>query len=151
MVSAPRVLYGKDHEVRVGTTLALCQASAALPFFRRFEWKSDQNVEAVPVGFGSRLKVPHETLIDYTGTMEFEVDETDVGGTTAEPIAKALEADVTGNMTPLWIELKGIATPASSLVFIECLGTYNESIPSVDGIKHGTYDFKFRTFTQSYS
>lgn len=142
------VYYGKDHEVRVGTTEAGCSASAALPWFRRAEWKVDPNIQRVPVGFGSNLKEPHATLLDYTGTIEFEVDETHIGQGTEEA-ALTFEADVTGSRTPLYIEIKNIVTGAK-VMLKECLGSYNESIPDVDGIKHGTYDFSFSTVAFSY-
>jgi hypothetical protein len=142
------VYYGKDHDVRVGTTEALCSASAALPYFDSLDWKVARGRKHVPVGFGSNLTEVTETLIQYTGTIKFRVDETDVGSG-SEPIALALEADVTGTRTPLYIEVKNVVT-GSTVMLKEVLGDYNEGIPNVDGEKVGTYDFGFNSIAFSY-
>lgn len=139
---------GSDHEIRVGTTEALCSASAALPYFDSLDWKIDRGRKHVALGFGSNLTEVKETLIKYTGTAKFLVDETDVGSG-SEPIALALEADVTGSRTPLYIEIKNIIT-GSVIMLKEVVGDYNEGIPSVDGEKTATYDFGFNSISFSY-
>jgi len=139
---------GSDHEIRVGTTSVLCSASAALPYFDSLDWKVDRGRKHREVGLGSNMTEVQETLIKYTGTAKFRVDETDVGSG-SEPIALALEADVTGSRTPLYIEIKNTIT-GSTVMLSECLGDYNESVPSVDGEKAGTYDFGFNSIAFSY-
>lgn len=132
----------------MGTTEALCSASAALPYFDSLDWKVDRGRKHVDQGLGSNLTEVQETLIKYTGTAKFRVDETDVGSG-SEPIALALEADVTGTRTPLYIEIKNTIT-GSIVMLKEVLGDYNEGIPSVDGEKVGTYDFGFNSISFSY-
>ena len=139
---------GENHEIRVGTSAVLASGSAALPYFDGLDWKEDHGRKHVPLGIGSNLTEVTEGLIKYTGTAKFRVDETDVGGG-SEPIALALEADVTGARTPLYIEIKNIVT-GSIVMLSEVLGDYNESIPSVDGEKTGTYDFGFNSISFSY-
>jgi hypothetical protein len=119
-----------------------------LPYFDRLDYKVERGRQHVPVGFGSNLTEVQETLIKYTGTLEFRIDEADVGSG-SEPIALALEADVTGTRTPLYLELKNVVT-GSTVMLKEVLGDYNESVPSVDGEKKGTYDFGFNSIAFSF-
>ncbi len=140
--------YGKDHECRVGISEALCSASDALPYFDRLNYKIERGRQHIPVGFGSNKTEVQETLIKYTGTLDFRIDESDVGSST-EPIALALEADVTGSRTPLYIELKNIVT-GSTKMLKEVFGDYNEDVPSVDGETKGSYDFGFNDIAFSF-
>jgi hypothetical protein len=139
---------GENHEIRVGTSAVLASGSAALPYFDSLDWKVARGRKHRALGIGSNLTEVQEGLIEYTGSAKFRIDETDVGGG-SEPIALALEADVTGTRTPLYIEIKNTKT-GSIVMLSECLGDYNESIPSVDGEKTGTYDFGFNSISFSY-
>jgi len=130
---------GHEVEVRIATTEAGLGSAPAIPYVSSVEWTPEQNVESTPKGLGSRLQEVKEGLIEYTGSLARDYDETAVSGT--DIFAVAVGAYVTGAMTPLYMEIK-LLTTGKKDILKKLKGVYTKSV-DVDGYVTESYDFSF--------
>ena len=137
---------GKDAEVRMATSEGGLASAPALANVESIEWNEEPNVDAAPVGLGSRLKDVGEGLIDYTGSMSRWHDKVAVAG--SSDFATAVGAYQQGSMTPLYVQVKNKIT-AEVVVLKKCLGSYSRPVDSPEGYWMETWDFKFEDISMS--
>ena len=66
-----------EYELRVATTELGLATAPALSGWDKVEPKVKQGRKKRPVGIGSRLQEVHETLLDYSGTVSGDYQESD--------------------------------------------------------------------------
>jgi hypothetical protein len=128
---------GHEVEVRIATSEEGLATAPAIPYISSVEWEVDQGIESTPKGIGHRTQEVHEGLIEITGSIERDYDETAVAG--SDTFAQAVGAYETGQLTPLYIEIKN-KTTGSKDVIKRARGTYSRSV-DVDGYVTETWDF----------
>ena len=128
---------GHEVEIRMATTESGLGNAPAIPSISSFEYDVEQNVEATPKGMGSRQQEVKEGLIEITGSLEKDYEESLVCGT--DPFYKAAQPDATGALTPLYFEVKNITT-GKKVILKKVKGKYNCS-EDVDGYVTETYDW----------
>lgn len=111
-------------------------------------YKVDQGVAEVATGIGFRTTEVHEKLIKYTGAItRWNNELSEVSGGTGSFAANA-GAFTTGNLTPLFIEIKN-KTTSTKITLCGCMGSYPEDLKSPEGYVMESWDFKFSSITKS--
>jgi hypothetical protein len=137
---------GKDTEVRMATTEGGLASASALTNVESVEWNEEPNIDAAPVGLGSRLKDVSEGLIDYTGSISRWHDKVAAAG--SSDFATAVGAYQQGSMTPLYVQVKNKIT-GELVVLKKCLGAYSRPVDSPEGYWMEAWDFKFEDISMS--
>ena len=138
---------GDEVEVRIVTSDvdATYNAAAAVPQVSSAEWNTNQGIESVPVGLGSRLQTAEEKLIEYTGSIERWHDETVIAGSST--FRQLVGAFQQGALTDLFIEVKN-KTTGKKVRLKKCIGNYSAPGVSPDGYMMETFDFTFEDIAE---
>ena len=122
---------GIEVEVRFATTQAGLSSASAIPSVASCTWKVDQGITQVAAGLGSRASVGKEGMIKISGDVTRDYDETVVDGTNT--FAQESNTFETTALTHHWLEYK-VTTTGAKYQFGNVIGTYDGSVPSVDGV-----------------
>ena len=133
-------------ELRAATTELGLATAPALSGWEKVDVKVKQGRKKSPVGIGSRLQEVHETLIDYSGSISGWYQEAALAGSGDELTAFGMFQ--TGDLTPLYIELKN-KTTSSKIHLCKCKGDPAFSIASPEGFSTWAWDFDFESINKS--
>jgi|YelNatPaOPRAMG01_1025707.scaffolds.fasta_scaffold96304_3 hypothetical protein len=130
--------HGSQVTVKMAASLEGLSTATAIPYVRSVEWTVDQGLAQSPKGLGSRQQEVYEGLIAVSGRLVREYDETAIDGT--DLFSQLVEAEVTGSLTPLYIQVQ-IGATGKKYTIKKTKGNYNQTV-DVDGFVTETYDFQ---------
>ena len=134
------------YELRVATTELGLATAPVLSGWDKVEVKVKQGRKKRPVGIGSRLQEVHETLLDYSGSVAGDLQESTLAGSGDELTALGMFQQ--GALTALYIELKN-KTTSSKIHLLKCKGDPAVSIASPEAFVTWTWDFDFEDINKT--
>jgi hypothetical protein len=135
-----------EYELRVATSLVGLATAPVLSGWDKVEVKVKQGRKKRPVGIGSRLQEVHETLLDYSGSVSGDYQESTLAGSGDELTAFGMFQQ--GALTSLYIELKN-RTTGSKIQLSACKGDPAMSIASPEAFVTWAWDFDFESISKS--
>jgi hypothetical protein len=135
-----------QYELRVATSEAALASAPVLSGWQKLDTKVKHGRKKRPVGIGSDLQEVHKTLVDYSGSISADLQESALAGSSDE--LTALGMFQTGTLTPLYIELKNKIT-GTKIHLCKCTGDPAVSIASPEAFVTWSWDFDFESINKS--
>jgi hypothetical protein len=135
-----------EYELRVATSEADLASAPVLSGWQKLDVKVKQGRKKRPDGIGSRLQRVKETLLDYSGSVSADLQESPLAGSSDELTALGMFQQ--GSLTPLYIELKNKIT-GSKIHLCKCTGDPAVSIASPEAFVTWAWDFDFEDINKS--
>jgi hypothetical protein len=135
-----------EYELRVATSEAGLASAPVLSGWQKLSTKVKQGRKKRPNGIGSRLQEVHATLLDYSGSISGDYQESAIAGSTDELTAFGMFQQ--GALTPLYIELKNKVT-GTKIHLCKCTGDAAISIDSPEAFVTWAWDFDFEDINKT--